>query len=141
WLILLGNLMWDTCCSIKTEPLVPNIDQIARAKKDSSHNTTSEQDDPLAAYRIPGSEVLMPFRIEINTAPAIELQLLPGIGPALSKTIVAWREVHGPFKQIEDIKLVPGIGPKKYDAIKKFIYIQTQKPKKPKKSRWGFRSR
>ena len=136
WLILLGNLLWENCCTVRTKPLILNGRSIpnsrsAQAEASSSSNNTSsnntpETADPIAPYRIPGSEVLMPFRIEINTAPAEELQILPGVGPALSKNIVEWRQTHGLFRQIEDIKLVPGIGPKKYDVMKKFIYIQKE---------------
>ncbi len=49
-------------------------------------------------------------RININTASAVELQTLPGIGEVLSARIVDYREEHGAFAQIEDIKNVYGIG-------------------------------
>ncbi|MCC8157161.1 MAG: ComEA family DNA-binding protein [Oscillospiraceae bacterium] len=48
--------------------------------------------------------------ININTASAVELQTLPGIGEVLSARIVDYREEHGAFAQIEDIKNVYGIG-------------------------------
>ncbi|MCD8256970.1 MAG: helix-hairpin-helix domain-containing protein [Oscillospiraceae bacterium] len=48
--------------------------------------------------------------ININTASAVELQTLPGIGEVLSARIVDYREEHGTFAQIEDIKNVYGIG-------------------------------
>lgn len=63
-------------------------------------------------------------RININTAPASELQRLPGIGPALSARIVAYREMWGPFSAIEDIMEVSGIGPAKFDAIRDLIKVR-----------------
>ena len=49
--------------------------------------------------------------ININQATAEELEELPGIGPSLSAAIVAYRDEHGPFSQIEQLDDVPGIGP------------------------------
>jgi competence protein ComEA len=48
--------------------------------------------------------------ISINRADNKELEELPGIGPALSARIVAWREANGGFKSIEDLLKVSGIG-------------------------------
>lgn len=63
-------------------------------------------------------------RININTATAAELQRLPGIGPTLAARIVAYREAWGPFKKIEDIMEVPGIGPRRFEDIKDLIKVE-----------------
>ena len=55
--------------------------------------------------------------ININTALNKELEALPGIGPALSKRIIDYRQKHGGFKTKNEIKKVSGIGPKKFAAI------------------------
>ncbi len=60
-------------------------------------------------------------KIDINTASAAELESLPRIGPGLAQTIVDYREQHGPFNSIEDIKNVPRIGDKIYSEIKDLI--------------------
>ena len=49
--------------------------------------------------------------ININTATAAELELLPGIGPALAARIAEDREKKGPFKSVDDLDPVKGIGP------------------------------
>jgi competence protein ComEA len=49
--------------------------------------------------------------IDINTATAAELAGLPLIGPAKAAAIIAYRDAHGPFREINDITAVPGIGP------------------------------
>ncbi|MBG9792057.1 competence protein ComEA [Paenibacillus dendritiformis] len=50
-------------------------------------------------------------RININEADAEALMKLPGIGPSKSQAIVTYREKHGPFQRLEDLKKVKGIGP------------------------------
>lgn len=61
------------------------------------------------------------FKININTASAEQLQQLKGIGPSKAAAIVAERDRGGPFKSIEDIKRVKGIGDKTYEAIKESL--------------------
>lgn len=61
--------------------------------------------------------------ININTATLEELDTLPGIGPVLAKVIVDYRTQHGPFKKIEDINNVKGIGDALYAKIKDLITI------------------
>lgn len=51
-------------------------------------------------------------RVNINTATAAELDLLPGIGPALAGRILDYRASHGPFSTLDDLDGVSGIGPK-----------------------------
>ncbi len=61
--------------------------------------------------------------IDLNTAPAQEMESLPGIGPSLAGAIIAYREGHGPFATIDDVDNVPGIGPKTLDAIRRFVTL------------------
>mgnify|MGYP000100213103 CR=1 FL=1 len=74
---------------------------------------------PTPAFTVSGSLQL----VNINTASQEELESLPGIGPALAKQIIAYRTVNGPFKVIEDILDVPGIGPKTFEKIKALITV------------------
>ena len=49
--------------------------------------------------------------LNVNRATAVELEALPGIGPALARRIVADRESQGPFATVAALDRVPGIGP------------------------------
>ena len=60
--------------------------------------------------------------ININTASESELMSLPGIGEVTAKAIIDYRE-NTPFKSIEEIKNVSGIGDSKYDRIKDYICV------------------
>ncbi|MGB9791141.1 MAG: helix-hairpin-helix domain-containing protein [Thermacetogeniaceae bacterium] len=63
-------------------------------------------------------------KVNINTASAKELdEALPGIGPTLAQRIVEYREQHGPFRSVEDIKNVSGIGERRFEQIKDLITI------------------
>ena len=50
-------------------------------------------------------------RIDLNTAPAVELARLPRVGMSLAKRIVADRLAHGRFRGLGDLDRVPGVGP------------------------------
>jgi competence protein ComEA len=64
--------------------------------------------------------------ININTASQSKLEKLPRIGPVTAQKIIAYREAHGPFKQIENIQQVNGIGPATFEDIKGLITISDQ---------------
>ncbi len=49
-------------------------------------------------------------RININQADAAGLMTLPGIGETKASDIISYRDAHGPFADISDLKQVPGIG-------------------------------
>ena len=56
--------------------------------------------------------------VNINAADAAALDSLSGIGPAKAQAILAYRQAHGPFVQVEDLRLVPGIGPKLLERLR-----------------------
>jgi competence protein ComEA len=62
--------------------------------------------------------------ININTATVERLDTLPRIGPVLAQRIVDYRTQMGPFKRIEDIKNVNGIGDAVFEDIKALITVQ-----------------
>ncbi len=72
-----------------------------------------------AASAVPGAR-----RVNINTATLAELETLPRIGPSIAQRIIDYRTRNGPFKQIEDIKNVSGIGEAMFSAIKDLIAVE-----------------
>jgi competence protein ComEA len=67
----------------------------------------------------PGVRLTEP--LSINRAPAEELELLPGVGPALARRIVADREQNGRFATIQDLDRVHGIGAAMLERIEPYI--------------------
>jgi competence ComEA-like helix-hairpin-helix protein len=55
--------------------------------------------------------------IDMNTATAAQWVELPGIGKAKAEAIIAYREANGPFRRIEEIMNVKGIGPAIFEKI------------------------
>ncbi len=62
--------------------------------------------------------------ININTADAEELILLPGIGEKIAENIISYRTEHGSFQTIEEIKNVSKIGNSIFEKIKNYITTQ-----------------
>lgn len=61
--------------------------------------------------------------VNVNTASVAELQLLPRIGPAVAARIVEQREKNGPFKALDDLLLVRGIGEATYEQLKPYLAL------------------
>ena len=64
------------------------------------------------------------FIVNINNAGVKELDRLPGVGPSTALKIIEHRNQVGRFDKIEDIMEVSGIGPAKFEAMKKFITVR-----------------
>jgi competence protein ComEA len=74
-------------------------------------------DEP-SGGRDPQAQASAPRLININTASAAELELLPQIGPTLAARIVADRTAGGPFASLDDLERVRGIGPRTVEKIR-----------------------
>lgn len=56
-------------------------------------------------------------KVNLNTAGVEELDTLPKVGPVLAQRIVDWRKEHGPFKSVEELDAVDGVGPKMLESL------------------------
>jgi competence protein ComEA len=61
--------------------------------------------------------------VNINTASLEDLMTLPGIGKAYAERIVEYRQKNGPFKKVEDLLNVRGIGEKTFEKIRPRLTI------------------
>lgn len=64
-----------------------------------------------------------PGPVNLNTATADQLDALPGVGPATAAAIIEWRTRHGPFKRVDDLVQVPGIGPSKLGQLRSRVAV------------------
>ncbi len=63
-------------------------------------------------------------KVNINTATAEELSTLEGIGEMKAESIIEYRNNHGHFTKVEDLKNVKGIGDKIFEKIKDQITVE-----------------
>jgi len=69
-------------------------------------------------------EFIESMKLDLNTAVIDELVKISGIGPGTAKKIIKYRKENGPFKSIEDLLNVPGIGETKFNSFKEYITVR-----------------
>ncbi|HXU45362.1 MAG TPA: helix-hairpin-helix domain-containing protein [Thermoanaerobaculia bacterium] len=70
--------------------------------------------------------------INVNSADASQLAFLPRVGPAVAQRIVEQRKANGPFKKVEDLMLVRGIGEKTFALIRPYVSLSGESSLKEK---------
>jgi competence protein ComEA len=65
--------------------------------------------------------LVVEFRLDINRADWPELCLMPGIGEQLAQRIVDYRAENGPFRELNDLRKVRGIGPLTLEGMKPYL--------------------
>jgi competence protein ComEA len=97
---------------------------VAEREQNGAFRTIEDLDrvPGLTAARI---EEIRPFLVvdaagpvDVNTATAAELEQLPGIGPVLAARIVVDREDNGPYRSLDDLTRVKGIGPEAVERLR-----------------------
>ncbi|MFD9945063.1 helix-hairpin-helix domain-containing protein [Nonomuraea sp. NPDC059023] len=61
--------------------------------------------------------------VDLNTATPIQLEQLPGVGEVLATRIAEFRDTHGGFTSVDQLKEVTGIGPRKYEELKDRVRV------------------
>lgn len=61
--------------------------------------------------------------LPLNEATALQLQLLPSIGPKMAERILQYRGVHGPFKSLEELQKVRGIGVRTIEKLRPLVVV------------------
>ena len=100
---------------------IPNVNE----KNEISANVTDkyQPNDTWSNYSTDNSAKSNNSKVNINVATQSQLEALPSIGPSTATKIIDYRNEHGKFKSIEDIKNVSGIGESKFTKIKNLITI------------------
>lgn len=62
--------------------------------------------------------------IDVNTATAVQLQQLPGVGPAMANAIVQFRKKSGPFERIDDLLAIRGITTRRLAKMRPYLTVK-----------------
>jgi competence protein ComEA len=62
-------------------------------------------------------------RMDLNLATRDDFLLLPGIGEKLAQRLVEHRQENGPFKRVEDLRAIPGIGPTILERLRPRVFV------------------
>jgi competence protein ComEA len=62
-------------------------------------------------------------RVDLNSATREQLMQVKGIGPALADRIIEFRKEHGPFRRVEDMMKVRGIGEKSLAKLRPYLTV------------------
>lgn len=76
----------------------------------------------VAGRPLEGAPALAP--VDLNAATAEQLDALPGVGPAKAAAVVAWRESHGRFGALADLRQVKGFGPAAMTRLEGLVVVR-----------------
>jgi comEA protein len=112
-MFLIGYYVGNTRLPVETATITMEAAEVAEPTEELPEPTDSTETTELSSDKI-----------NINTATALELTTLPGIGDVLAARIVAYREENGAFQSIDEIDNVEGIGDARFEQIKDYITVE-----------------
>ena len=93
-------------------------------RRDESYTVTSDALFPADATPAPPqSTFVSDVLVDLNTAQLDDLTGLPGIGEAKAQAILDYRREHGPFRRVEDIMQIKGIGEGIFQQLEPYITL------------------
>ena len=110
--------------SVNLAALVADGAQIivgVRGAKSSSIGPASRTGAASAAGATSSGATTTAAPVSLSSAGTDALESLPGVGPAIARKIIDYREVNGPFRSVDDLVDVPGIGPAKLEALRSAV--------------------
>lgn len=104
--------------------VTPNGDvnrlNLAARLADGQHVVVPRKSDPVSMSATPAASPAAQ-RLSVNSATVAELDGLPGVGPVTAQRIVAYREQHGPFTRIDELREAKLVNQATFDKIKDLV--------------------
>ena len=76
---------------------------------------------PALGQELAGPQGSAGGKISLSQADSLTLQSLPRVGPATAERIIAWRTTHGPFRSVDDLLAISGIGPATLEGFRDLV--------------------
>ena len=119
---------WFFVTQRQTEPYTVTVTASVSTASTSAAGSVSGEEMPSDDEQEKPQSLLEGEKININTASALDLERLPGIGEKRAQDIVAYREEHGPFQSVEELDDVSGIGPGILSGLRDYVTVEIQEP-------------
>jgi competence protein ComEA len=98
-------------------------DRITRPPETQRAEAASTPDQSKTTADAKAAKPLPSKRVDLNRAERHELLQLPGVGPSMADGILAYRDAHGPFQRVEDLRSVRGIGVNTLEKLKPWLML------------------
>ncbi len=120
-LVATATATWLSASSASAAPALAQVTGPAPVRAQSpAQAPAGEEDDSEPRSR----GKTLRGKLNLNTATGEQLQLLPGVGPAKSERIVEFRQKHGKFRRIQDLRRVKGFGQKTLKKLTPYLAIE-----------------
>ncbi len=106
--IVLFGYLYSVSFEVPSDPV---LDELTFLAENETSSPALDSDQPAAV-------------LELNSAAAYELELLPGIGPAKAQAIVKDREENGRFESVDELDRVSGIGPATIEKLRDKVRVE-----------------
>ena len=119
-----GGIAWSVNRTLQNDRSLATAPIDQQSQQDQQIQDDGLESAAVDSVRDESTNTLSAVRlIDLNTASAGELEMLPSIGPATASKIIADREEHGNYETIEDLQRVSGIGPKTIEKIRSLTRV------------------